>query len=324
MREVAGGAWRRWREVDELTLQPAGARVFTLDGRVLRFGDGRAGRQPVLADVTNPLRVDYWAGGGEAGNIPAGSVFEHPDFEVRNVVAAVGGSSDEPLADARARAMKVLNRIERAVTKEDIESLAETAPGVAVGRAIAMVGVDEWLPLAAPGLTTVYVVPSAPRNEPPSALIESVQVPDPTPDPGTLAAVRARLEQARLLGSEIHVRPPRWRDVRISVRLSSAAALGPEVAGAVRTALEQHLDPLAGGDVGRGWPLGVPIDPSAWLRRIQSRLPDTTRVEEVAVQAGCLPPESCRPVSIGRCHLPRLAGVTVSGVRMPETGGGLK
>lgn len=324
MREATGGGWRRWREVADLTTQPPGARVFTVEGRLIRFGDGRAGRQPALAASGDRIRVDYWAGGGEGGNIPAGSVFAHPEFEVRNVVAAVGGRVDETLDDARARATRLQRRVERAVTADDLEDLAEATPGVAVRRAIAVVGLDESLPLAVPGLTTVYLVPSAPRGESPSEQVEPVRVPDPMPDPGALAAVRTHLEQARLLGSEIHVRPPRWRDVRLTLRLRSAAPLGPEVEAGVRVALEHHLDPLVGGDEEQGWPLGGAIDPSALLRRIQDRLPDTTRVDEIAVQVGCLPPESCRPVAIGRCHLPRLVEVTVVLVRIPEVGGGLK
>jgi hypothetical protein len=136
--------------------------------------------------------------------------------------------------------------------------------------------------------------------------------------------VRARLEQTRLLGSEFQLRPPRWRDVRLSVRLGSPVPLSPDVEATVRAALERHLDPLVGGDEAQGWPLGGAIDPSALLRRIQSHLGEATRVEEIAVQAGCDAPENCRPVAIGRCHLPRLVAVTVTGRRRVDAGGGLK
>ena len=324
MRESTDSGWRRWREVGDLTSQLPGARVFAVNRTLLRFGDGRAGRQPVLAASGDRIRVEYWAGGGTAGNIPAGATFDHPAFAVRSLVDAAGGRGDEPLEEARARAARLQRRIGRAVTAGDIESLAETTPGVAIARGIAVPGLDEALPLAVPGTTTVYLIPSAPRDEPESDLVEPVRVLDPMPDPGALSAVHARLEQARLLGSTILVRPPRWRDVRLTVQLGSPVALAPEAEATVRAALERHLDALVGGDEERGWPLGGAIDPSALLRRIQGLVGEATRVEEIAVEVGGDEPESCRPVAIGPCHLPRLVAVTVVGRRRADAGGGLK
>jgi hypothetical protein len=315
--------WRRWREVQDLTPQGPQARVFVLDGSVVRFGDGRAGRQPVLADGDTRLRVLvwFWAGGGEQGNISAGRMFAHSAFHVTNPVEAVGGRGDESLSEARARAARQLRAVERAVTARDLEELAEATPGVAIGRAIAVVGLDEELPLKVPGLTTVYVVPSAPRGELASERVEAVHVPNPMPDPGALAAVRAHLEQARLLASEIHVRPPRWRDVRLRLRLRSTSADATDLRARLHRALQTYLDPLVGGDEGHGWPLGGAIDPSALLRRAQTELGEASVVDQAAVQAGPGEVESCRPVPIGDCYLPRLIATAVDLHPLADQGG---
>ena len=313
IRETDRGSWMPWREVQDLTPESADARVFVLDKSVIRFGDGRVGRQPVVARNGEVVRVNFWAGGGEEGNIRAGCRFEHRSFVVTNPVAGVGGRVDESLQDARARAATAMKRLKRTVTVRDFEVRAEATPGVSIGRAVAVPGLDETRPfgLRVPGLTTVYVIPSAFRGEVPTERVEPVHVPSPMPDPGALAAVRAHLESARLLGSVVEVRPPRWRDVRLRLLIRSRVAQLPGLDGRLHRAMETYLDALVGDDEGGGWPLGGALDPSALMRRAQRELTEGAIVDEVAIEVACGQAETCRPVEIGHCHLPRLLATAV-------------
>jgi hypothetical protein len=320
VRESDTGPWTRWHEVQDLTPERADARVFLLEGRAVRFGDGRVGRQPVVATKGDRIRVDFWAGGGENGNIRAGCKFEHASLSVANPVPACGGRGDESLPDARVRAATLVRAVERTVTTSDFEERATATPGVAIGRAIAVAGLDEDRPLKVPGLTTVYVIPSAPRFELLSESVEPARVPNPKPDPGALAAVRNHLESARLLGSEIDVRPPRWRNVRLRLVIRSRTSHGPELDRRLHDAMESYLDALVGGDEGKGWPLGGSIDPSALMRRAQTELGAGALVEKVVIEVECGTPESCRPVSIGGCHLPRLVSTAVELLPMAAKG----
>ena len=323
IRERGNGDWRTWREVADLTPETAGARVFVLDGNVLRFGDGIAGRQPVLGQAGEGVRVDYLAGGGVEGNIRPDREFVLADHRVWNPVAGVGGRADESLAAARERAAESLRRVTRAVTSADIVDIVHATPGVAVGRAIAVPGLDEERVLRVPGYITVYVIPFAPRKETPSAFLEPVSVGWPMPDPGLLEAVRNQLESARLLGNEFSVRPPRWIEVRLRLTVRSRTPDQERAEAEIRSALENYLDPLIGGDETSGWPLGQPIDPSALRRRVQSAVKSVAEIEELGVQVGSGPTESCLPVEIGRCHLPRLLETHIEFQR-PENAGGLK
>ena len=102
------------------------------------------------------------------------------------------------------------------------------------------------------------------------------------------------------------MRAPRWRDVRLRLRLRSRAPSAAELEGRLHRVMEGYLDPLRGGDDGQGWPLGGPIDPSALIRRAQDELRDAALVEEIAIQVDGHAPEHCQPAAIGECYLPRL------------------
>lgn len=317
--------WRRWREVDDLRHQGPADRVFTLEGPVIRFGDGLTGRLPVLAPVVGPrLRVRYWAGGGEAGNIAAGNAFR-PHVKRRlnivNAVPAVGGRSDEPLSEARARAAAELRRITRAVLASDYETLAVTTPGVAIRRAFAVVGLHEQHPLPVPGVVTVYVLPDAPRGEEPET-VTPVDVPAPVIDPGALEAVRSRLAGARLVTSEFHVLPARYRTVRVAFL---ARVRTPDVGGLrarIHQALRTYLDPLVGGDGGKGWPFGEDLEPSALVRRAQDAAGEDAVVRECSIGLDDTAPQpACGAVALGCYRLPRLVEVIVRTQPLPDAGG---
>jgi hypothetical protein len=165
------------------------------------------------------------------------------------------------------------------------------------------------------------VVPDAPRND---RLVDEAIVAAPMPDPGALAAVAARLEAARLLGSELFVVPPRYRRIRLAVTIGTPAP-GEELRGTIESDLREYLDALVGGDERQGWPFGEPLRPSALLRRVQAAAGSGTEIAAVAVGLdGARPAEACPGVAIGPHDLVVLDEVELHG-NVPSDGeGGLR
>ncbi|MBB4885526.1 hypothetical protein FHS38_001554 [Streptomyces netropsis] len=246
----------------------------------------------------------------------------------RALVAAEGGAEPESPAAARRRAAAALAVVTRAVTAADHEELALTTPGVALARAHALVGADPALPgRTAPGAVSVLVVPRVPRA--PADVDAPDAVPLPVPDPGELAAVRARLAAARLLGARVYAVPPRYRAVRVRVTVpADPVPLVPGVPGRdaarrrlVGAALRRYLDPLVGGDEGTGWPFGKALRPSTLLRaaeRALSAAGDRTPVRGVAVALDDGPYETCGDLPLRPGELPGPVAVLVCAA--PGTG----
>ncbi|MEV5446976.1 putative baseplate assembly protein, partial [Streptomyces sp. NPDC052644] len=314
-----------WRPAPDLAFGGPADRVFVLDrdrGAVV-FGDGLTGRIPRPG---RDVSVAYAVGGGRGGNggksahwVPAD---ETPAaLTAANVVRAEGGTDPETVAEARRRAAASHGEVTRAVTADDHVALARTTPGVAVARAHAALGEHPGFPCAhVPGAVTVHVVPAAPRDDPDREDFVAA----PVPDPGTLCAVAARLEAARLLTAEVFVRAPRYRDVELRADLSGAPADRARVSALLTGALRRHLDPLVGGDDGEGWPFGGPLRPSALLRAAQRALGDLADVHAVAVGLdGTVPDESCRDVPLRPGELPVLRAVHTRIVPAVEPGEGL-
>jgi hypothetical protein len=334
--------WYRWRPVADLACKGPGDRVFLVDRErgELRFGDGLTGRLPVLAapgpDKPSPdnLKLRYLVGGGAAGNIGeklewVGVASDQQTLAGMNLVPCEGGADPEPVESARKRAAAALARPERAVIGKDYEELACTTPGVAIKRAFVAVGHHPGHPCAlVPGAVTLFVVPDVPREEEEPQWVESAFVAAPLPDPGALTAVRARLEQARLVASEVFVLGPSYRPVALEVAVEAdlSEAQGRELRGAMQKGLQDFLDPLVGGDDRLGWPFGGALRPSALLREAQRALPPHAQATAVAIRLldDKEPAEECQDVNIGPHDLPLLKEFKVRLKRSFAGAGGLR
>ena len=106
------------------------------------------------------------------------------------------------------------------------------------------------------------------------SIAESAFVAAPIPDKGTLTVVRQKLDDARLVGTEVFVLPPFYRSVKLTLVIESNAADRTALSDRIKLRLRRFFDPLIGGDEGEGWPFSEPIRPSAILRETQRELGD--------------------------------------------------
>jgi hypothetical protein len=154
-----GGTDTAWELRDSLAFSRAQQRDFTLDidehdQATVQFGDGLFGAiPPAEAEV----RATYRVGGGQHGNVPAGSIdtiVDAPQLsllaaKVHNDQAAVGGAERQGIQDAVRQAPHVFRTLERAVTASDYAALAREFRGVGKVRAVA----TNWKTV------TLYVAP---------------------------------------------------------------------------------------------------------------------------------------------------------------------
>jgi predicted phage baseplate assembly protein len=321
------GAEHLWEATGDLGSHGPADRVFVVDrgkGR-LRFGDGRTGRLPVVtrrADGPPRLRLRYQLGGGEEANLGVVSwVSDALPVEATSAVPARFGQEPETIEQARRRAADELGRPTRAVLPDDYRQLAMATPGVDVARAHVAVGRHPATPCdPVAGAVTVVIVPGVPRNR----LGGGPEVAAPIPDPGALAAVRANLERARLVGTELFVDAPRYRQVRLAVTPGAAVA---DPVGLHRRLLEglgRYLDPLTGGPDGDGWPFGEPLRPSELLGVAQELAGRAAVLDAVAVGIdGAAPSEACLDVAIAAHELVVLRDLTLAAPPAGSGNGGL-
>jgi hypothetical protein len=267
-------------------------------------------------------------GGGIAGNVAGALVWEAFGNSVApqavNPVPCDGGADPESLADARQRATEDLRRVDRAVIAADFEELATTTPGVAIRRAHAAVGLHPDFPcLPVPGAVTVFIIPAVFRED---GAIPCSDVPAPVPDAGASAAVAARLDSARLIGTEVFVLPPLYQPVALTIDLEAHTAAPDALRTIVERQFRRFLDPLIGGEDKAGWPFGEKLRPSILLRQAQDAIGFQGDVRRVGITLldTITPEESCNDVPIGPHALPTLKSVVTRVTAAPaETTGGL-
>ena len=249
------------------------------DGRIngarRRSADGRDGHHhhnkgywERLGDVPpsgSDLRMKaYRHGGGHRGNIKANTLTvlrsSIPEVaSVTNPLAARGGRDGGSLDLARQRAMHELRTRHRAVTVEDFEYLAMQT-SIRVGRAKCLVhdpdatgGGQDSDPI------TLYILGACDDPEGP------LSVRDVSPTRELLEEVRTYLDQRRLLGCVVEVKPAVLLEVTVDVAVEAFARSSLErVRRDTEAALYRYLNPLFGATVRagqRGWGFGRSLEP---------------------------------------------------------------
>jgi len=334
-----------WRRVADLSLSGPTDSVFVVDRAQsqVRFGDGLTGRLPVVsAQNASDVQVTYDAGGGIAGNVGKGLSWEavpasdgaaFPMFIATNLVPGDGGAESETVRAAQLRSVAALHEINRAVSKADIEYLARTTPGVAFRRAYAATGYHPdfpWKstqanPTKVPGAITVFVIPYAPRVSVDGDWATDAFVAAPQPDFGALVAAQARLDAAKLIGSDIFVCRPIYRPVWLALTIAVDAPLVAALRQRIISGFQDFLDPLIGGDDRNGWPFGDPLRPST-LARVAERIIGTAGdLKTLSVRVdGMSAPSSCNDVPIQPHELLELKHVDIVTIQRPVQSGGLR
>ena len=236
--EVGSAAvWVRWDERSDFLGAGPDDRVYTVDpSGAVRFGDGDNGAIPPSG--TDNVRIEYRAGGGSTGNVPAGAVdtlaSSIPSVaDVTNPDPGSGGADAETGEAAVERAGTALRARGRVVTADDVVDTV-----LAADRGVARAhcrghgdGID------------VTVLPDDEEER---------------PDPSRAARSRLRSSIAEATPatlSTVTVSGPTYAPVDVTATV--APADGAERGrAAVESALATFLHPVGGGVDGDGWPFG--------------------------------------------------------------------
>jgi Baseplate J-like protein len=252
---VEGGrGFVAWQRVSDLGACGRDDRCYELDPEAgsVTFGDGVRGRRP---EPGARIRIaQLRAGGGRAGNLPAGNLaaIQHPRLTCAQPAPATGGEDAETLALAEGRITQVLRHGNRCVTAEDYRALAFETPGVTLGRAEVL---SRFRPFQrrfdSPGTVSVMVLPAKAVAKPAN----------PRPDRNLIERVRAHLDARRPLATELYVIGCEYRPLGVSVAIGiREGAARDQVVKAVRETLQSYLWSLPpGGRDGAGWPLGQAV-----------------------------------------------------------------
>jgi hypothetical protein len=99
----------------------------------------------------------------------------------------------------------------------------------------------------------------------------------------TTAAIAERLEETRLIGTDVVLEPPLYRGVTVVARLRARARTNlARVEKEALDALYGFLNPISGGPDGRGWPFGRPVQAGEIFSVLQ-RIRGVELVEDVRV-----------------------------------------
>jgi len=176
------------------------------DGRAhLRFGDGELGRRPA---PNMRFKAVYRVGNGPAGNVGAESI-THVVFrkqkvsggivEVRNPLAASGGTDPEPIAEAKLFAPYAFRQeLQRAIIADDYRALVERDFAGRVQRAAATL---RW---------------NGGRYE---ALVAVDEFGKEEADASLLAAIQLRLQRYRRIGHDLVVQSARLVPLLIEMKV---------------------------------------------------------------------------------------------------------
>lgn len=276
-------ATEMWRGVRDLIQSGPNDTDFSVDevrGQI-RFGDGRHGRVPVAgADVV----VGYRHGGSALANVPGGSITDIQATivgvkSVTNLRPAAGGRDEETVDEVRSNAASRLHSFDRAVTVEDYRQLALNVGGVADAVAIPLHHPDHP-GVAMPGCVTVVVLADVPDTSPPEA------------PPELIEAVRMKLEPTRVIGTELFVRPARFRELsaQVTIDVDPYGQIGAAVKG-VEAAIRAELTPPTRqhtAQASRPSPFGRAFTPTALYRTVQG-VTDVLGVAVLAVRVDGVP-----------------------------------
>ena len=313
--EIAGEVWTRWKQIDHFFSAGPDSRVFRLDPHdgVVRFGNGVNGKVPSPAG--RAIRIEsYWIGGGARGNVGPHTLTVLTESNalvasIDNPFPADGGADAEGLHEAAQRGTRRMYTIDRAWSAGDYAALArEASRRVAkvvclepkgTGRQLARRRGETVRP-SDQGPVEVIIIPERAHPSETGRAVPSVEL---------LQRVEDYLEARRCLNARIAVRGPVYRPFTVSCAVYLRSHDDTQAEDEIKAALRLYLDPLVGGDDGRGWPLGTTVR-RAGLFQVVAAAPSVMSLRELRMidmegndLGGAFP--------MGRDELPSLAQVKV-------------
>jgi predicted phage baseplate assembly protein len=297
---------QRWQEVENFAYSGPGDRHYTLDSRTGRIQFGPLIREPqqlreevqlrrevqwqaVTAEAVRqtetleqqyglvPPRgallqmVAYRTGGGDRGNVPKQSLqilkTALPYIKsVTNPTPGQEGANAESLEEAVLRVPRMLRTRDRAVTAEDYETLTLQASR-AVGRAYC----PRVQPGNPPGTATVYVVPRVALP----TLERGIAPQEFDLSPSLRQEITGYLGDRCLLGTQLELRQPDYVGISVQAVLGvgrdyQLEAHRESLLRQVNRTLYEFLNPLTGGQSGRGWEMGMPLYQSDIVKLLQT------------------------------------------------------
>lgn len=218
----------------------------------ITFGDGEHGRIPEAGALV--IADEFRYGGGARGNKAVAGAIKSPQSvltgvdKVTNERPAVGGADEQTIDELTREAPSIVKRRERAVTAEDFTSFAMEAGGVV--NAVALTNAHPDFPdVEVPGAVTVVIVPDTGDTP-------------PVPSSDLIASVCNRLEPHRLITTEVYVKGPDYRKVRVEAFVEAKPnASFDSVSRNVREALKRFLDP-------KTWVFGDDLYPTAIFKQV--------------------------------------------------------
>lgn len=298
--------WVKWKEVIEFFDSGALDRHYRLDraSGELEFGDGVHGRIP-SAGGDNIRAFVYQAGGGAAGNVPAGAINAPVTAiagveSVINPSAAGGGSEAATPEQMLEIGPAQLSNRGRAVTPDDFEWLAKEASRE-VRKALCLQNRNRAGRYEV-GWVSLYLVPdSKDANPKPSLeLRRTVQ-----------RYVAERADVTVVDQEHIFVGEPLYVPVDVEVTIFAKSF---DVAGTaerrVRDRLDQFLHPLTGGPQQDGWDFGrnlaasdlyvllEEIEEVGYVGELRLRVGDFESGEQIEVGADALVASGTHTVTV--------------------------
>lgn len=245
-----------WVEVNDLESSGPSDKNFVLDREKgeITFGDGSMGLVPPTDSFIEIM--EYVSGGGAEGNLKAGCTWNTEGFNglITNHRPSTGGKDAQTIEETIEDFLKDLRTPYTTVTSKDFEYIAINTPGLRVARAKAIPNYDPSDPKPEDpednkGSVTVVIIPYTP--------LEILKVP-PEPSEGFKNTVCCHLDKHRLLGTDIHVIPPDYVKVSVSVTVVPMDAFRDDslILKKVLEKVNGFLHPIKGGEDGNGWPIG--------------------------------------------------------------------
>ena len=282
--DMPGLGFLPWQQVDDISVLRGPAMAYVLDPEAgtVTFGNQLQG---MIVPAGRRVRVRTMrAGGGSAGNLPAGSLTAIQAFDLSGVqvpqtitvqqpIATAGGADPETLDSAQQRIPSLLQNQSRAVTAADYSNLAQNIPGANVARVeVIPLFMPQTRTSDVPGVVSVMVIPNK----------VGVLNPCPRADRPTLETVYQYLDPCRPVAAEMYVIASEYVGLGISVGIEVKTGFGLlQVSQAVETALRSYLWPLVPGGVDNtGWPLGRNVR-SLELEVVVSQVPGVIEVNGI-------------------------------------------